>query len=181
MHRQRAGHGDALAHAAGQLRRLAFAGVGQSHQFDGRAHQRLLLFATGMAMHRIHRQADIAFHAEPRQQRIGLEDQTAFVTRACGFFTFHSNLARVGGDESGQQRDQRGLAGAGKTEDRNELAFVHAQIEAIENALRATASVAVMLADAAQFEDRIGHELSSAPGGRPRFALAASGGRGQTQ
>ena len=68
LHGQRARHGNALAHAAGQFGRATVCGVAQPNHLDIMAAQRELFGARLGFVYGIDRQVDIAGHAEPGHQ-----------------------------------------------------------------------------------------------------------------
>ena len=59
---------------------------------------------------------------------------------------FETNLARVGSIERGEQVQQRGLAAAARADDRDELALMHGQLDALQHRNRQR-SLAITLAN----------------------------------
>ena len=79
--------------------------------------------------HLVDREANIFVDRQPGQQRVILEDDAAIRTGLGDFQIIQRDRAAVGPDQSGDQRDQRGLARAGVADDGDELAFLDLQID----------------------------------------------------
>ena len=148
-HDQRAGEGHALALAAGELVRAAGAEAGQRHHgqrvgdaaIEGRAVEVLLAQAV----------ADIFRHAEVGEDRVGLEDHVgrALVGRDPGHgFAGDGNRAFAGLIEAGEHAQERGLAAAGRAQQREELAGADGERDVVEGGERAEAA-----GDAADVDD----------------------------
>ena len=152
--RQRPRHGDALAHAARQLRRPAVGGVAQPHHVDVALHPCGALGARCGLEHRIHGERNVGRHREPRHQRIGLEDDAAVGTGALHLPATDRDLAGIGWEQSGHQRDQRRLAGAREAHDGDELTLFDGQIDIVQHG-----RFTVGLADALEIEERHGQRF----------------------
>ncbi len=94
---------------------------------------------------------NVLAHRHPRHQRIILEHHTAIRPRSVDRLAIDQHFTCIGLLQTRDQRDQRGLAAAGETDDRDELAFVDAQVDVVEHdaALRAGA---VGFGDAFKFQ-----------------------------
>ncbi len=71
--------------------------------------------------------------------------------RPVNFLVLEDDAALVRLDETGQQGDQRGLAGAGKPDDGNELALFHFQIDIVQH-IRPGGIFAIGFGDAGNFQ-----------------------------
>ena len=127
---ERAGEGDALAHAARELVRLA---LGERAQLDEL--QQLLdpLLALRLGhLAQAERQLDVALHVQPREQRGLLEHERRVADALDG--------AGGGAVEAGDEVEQRGLAAARGPEEAHELAAAHGQRDVLEGRDRVTAT-----------------------------------------
>ena len=112
IHRERARHGHALAHAARELRGTPVGGVCQAHHAHVLFRARAPLGLVFLGKHRIDRQRHVFEHREPGHQRVALEHQAAIRARRTGLLAAKPHFARVRLDEPGENRHERGLARA---------------------------------------------------------------------
>ncbi|MNO97278.1 hypothetical protein D3C76_889790 [compost metagenome] len=130
---QRAGQGHALALAAGELRRLAFAVARQ-----GDHGQRL--FGAGMALglgHAFYLQpiGDVVAHVHVREQGVVLEhgvDVTLVGRYASGFDAMDADRAAVRLLEAGDQAQAGGLARTGRPEHGEEFAVIDVDADLVD-------------------------------------------------
>ena len=133
LHGQPAGHRHALAHAARELARALGGGRRQVDERDEllgeprRAAAGWPGFTASTARATfsytvIHGSSEYCWKTMPRSGP-GSRDRRAVEDDAAG----------VGRQEAGDQRDQRGLAGARVADDGDELAFLHGQVDAAEH------------------------------------------------
>ncbi|MNM93008.1 hypothetical protein D3C81_1053680 [compost metagenome] len=120
--RQRAGQGDALLLAAGQLGRLAPRQVFHLHQRQHLADPR----GNRLALHALHLQAegDVLRHAHVREQRVALEhgiDAPAVRRQVVDPLAADEDVAAGDVLETGDGPQQRGLAAAGRSKEGEEL------------------------------------------------------------
>ena len=162
---QRAGDGDALAHAAGKLGRPAVGGVAEADHVDVAPHARLPLGARHALEDRVDGERHVGADGEPRHQRIGLEDDAAVGAGALDPVAADGDLAGVGHGEAGHQRDEGRLARAGEAHDGHDLALLDGEVDVVQH-LGPPAGVAVALAHAPEFEES--HGCSPAPSGSCR-------------
>src|SRR3546814_10064052 len=80
-------------------------------------------------------------------------------------------LARIGVDQSGHQRDEGGLAGAGKSENGDKFAAADRQVDRFQHLGADTATVGVALGDVAKLKNG-NHDVIS-----PRFRCRHCGWR----
>ena len=157
VHGERARHRHALAHAAGQLRRLALAGMRKAYHL-GIAVDARRAFACRLAgEHRVDRQRHVAAYRQPRHQRVALEHQPRSGPGSVTGLPLNSTSPESGAIEAGHQIDQRGLAGAGEADDGDEFALRHLERHVLEHA-RARRLLAVDLE--ADLSSRIGFAIS---------------------
>ena len=124
---------DALLLAARQLRRLAVAELVQPDRAKGRA-RLLLALCAGDAAH-LQRKGDVLQHRHVRKQRVALEDhaEIALVRRHPGdVVATHKNVACVRIFEACDGHQDRGLAGAGGAEKRQEFAGLDLQRDPVD-------------------------------------------------
>jgi hypothetical protein len=155
------GDGDALLLSAGQLVRLVPGAIGQADQFQCCLHAPapLRLGQAGQQQRHFH----VGFGAQHRQQVIKLENETdvsgapvrqAAARQLIDTIAGDQHLAAGGLIQPGHQIQQRGLAGARRPHQRQELAAVDGQIDAMEH-LHFLFAANIALGDIAQ-----GHEFS---------------------
>ena len=144
-HRERPRNADALAHAAGQLLWIGAAEIRQAgaaqRVIDDGAARRLASSAVCAQ-----RKLDIGFHRAPGQQRKILEHEGQRI-EAVGrrrAAQFRAALARL--QQAAEDRQQRALAAAGGTDDRDHLARRDRERHVVEHLERAEA-VADMVGD----------------------------------
>ncbi|MCY1537219.1 hypothetical protein D9M68_727070 [compost metagenome] len=131
---QRAGQGDALLLATGKLAGVAVAeGVQLDH--GQRALDPLAGVGLAQAAHR-EREGQVLGHRHVREQCVVLEHH-ADVTLVRGHVvdraTAQQDLAIGGGFEPGEHHQAGGLAGAGRPEQGEELAFANVQVEVFDD------------------------------------------------
>ena len=137
LDRERAGQRDALALAAGELARIAVGKPVELHEIeqllDPRADRRLVLPDRA----RLHAQAegDVLEHAHVAEQRVVLEHE-ADVTFARALrqrvLAVEGDFAGIRPVEAGDDPQQRGLAGAGGAEQREQLAVIDLEVDTVE-------------------------------------------------
>ena len=150
---QRAGERDALPLAAGHLQRPALAQTGELHQVE-RLRDALRRFRR---RHLSHSQAecDVFSGGHVRKQRVVLEhdaDVPPERRQAFDMLALEPDLASRRREESGDQAQRRRLAATGRSEQRDELAFVDVKIDAGDSDDRR-----VMLLDADEAQRRLRH------------------------
>ena len=77
IRRERARHGDALAHAAGELRRPPVGRVRQADELDVLRDMLAPLLLRPLRKHGVHRERDVPLHGQPRHERVALEHDAA--------------------------------------------------------------------------------------------------------
>ena len=80
-----------------------------------------------------HREGDVAHHGEPRHERVTLEHHATVERRPGDFAPVHDDRAGRGRVQAGEDVQDRGLAAAGMADDADELAFLHAEVHALED------------------------------------------------
>ena len=157
---------DALLLSAGKLARLVPRPVGQPHDLERRLHMGAAIGSTEPGEQQ--RQLDIAFGREHRHQIVELKYESHMARPPMGelavrqlvdALTADRNLALVRPVEPADEIQERGLAGAGRTHERQELAGRHLEIEAMQY-LDALLAALVALDDVAE-GDGAGHEASA--------------------
>ena len=124
---ERARERDALALTARQLRGQALAERAELHQLEQPFHARanLRLSRAGAARTCAQSERHVLEHRHVAEQRVLLEDETdialADAARQC-VLAVETHLALVGPVQAGDDAQQRGLAGSGRTEQRNKFA-----------------------------------------------------------
>jgi hypothetical protein len=132
-HGERPGHRHTLPHPARKFCRLAVDGMAQADQINFFADQRSA-FGLGLSLvHGIDGKRDIAFDRQPREKRIGLEHETGLAARPRNWLALNQYFACIGFDQTRNERNQRGLAGARKPKDRQKLALCHRQIDIVQH------------------------------------------------
>ena len=131
---QRAREGDALLLPARELARIAVADRRQAHEIE-RARDTSVALGRVIAAPHLHRKGEIVLHRHMRKQRVGLEHQpdVAFLRRRAahiGIADQHAAARRH--VEAGDQPQQRCLAAAGRTHQRDEAAVRDGQIDAFQ-------------------------------------------------
>src|SRR5688572_6733877 len=127
VHGQRAGEADALAHAAGELRRGAVLEALEADLGDVAARGFFSLFSFNTP--KFEAEGDVAKHVGPRQQREVLEHERALGSRPIHNLAVDENLAAVARDQAGDDLEQSGLAAAARAEQGGELAFRKREID----------------------------------------------------
>ncbi len=123
----------ALAHPAGELRRPLVLLSRQVHQRQGAAAVRVHLHRAPRRPARAHRERHVAQHAQPRQQRVALEDHRAVQPRALDLAPVHQHRAAIRAVEAGEDVQHRGLAAAGVADQADELALGHVEPDVVEH------------------------------------------------
>ena len=99
--------------------------MGQPHHGDILRHKCRAVCLGPAFVHRVHRQAHIARHRQPRHQRIGLKHQPPLRPRPGNGRALESNGAFFRRGQTRHQIDQRGFPRARKPKDRQKLALRH--------------------------------------------------------
>ena len=125
-----AAQGDALLHAAGELMRP---GVVEGRKTDQRqelagARPRRLV----VAPEDLHREQHIVDHRAPRHQARRLKHEAVVAERTGDLTPADGHRARGLGDQPGDDAQQRGLAAAGRPEQRNQLTALEAEARIVE-------------------------------------------------
>ena len=133
---QAAGDGHTLLLTAGHLADAAALKAFQAHDFQHIAH----LAADGLFVHLFQPQAEghVLEHVQVREQRILLEHRVhrALVGRHTGdILALEQNFAGIRLQKACDQPQGRGLAAAGRTQQRNELFVMDIEIQSVQNAL----------------------------------------------
>ena len=125
---ERARDADALAHAAGQLRRIGAAETGEAHECKRLVHAAANFRAIGAGPAQA--ECDIVPHVEPREAGIFLKHNPDLVGDGAGDVTaFHLDGARRRRDEPRDDLEQRALAAARRPDHADELAAAEFEIE----------------------------------------------------
>ena len=125
---ERAGHGDALLLASGELAREAITELGEAHDLEELVHRLPDLRALNAA--RLQAIRDVVGHRHVREERVALEDDpdVAEVGRqVIDGLAVDPNRPRALPHEPGHHAQQRRLAAAGRAEQRDDLAGSHGQ------------------------------------------------------
>ena len=156
---QRAPHGDALALAAGQL-----AGLAVEQRLDlqqrGDARDRGVLLGLGHAA-ALHAEGHVLARRHRRVERVGLEHHgdVAILRRdRIDERSVDADLALADAFQAGDHGEQRRLAAAGRSDERDELARLRLEIDALENLDRAEALGEPR--DGQRRHDRSGHLMA---------------------
>ena len=147
---QRAGQRHALALAARELRRPAFAVVGQ-RTWSSASATRVAISAARQAL-AAQAVADVGRHVHVREEGVGLEhhvDRPAVRRHAGHVLAVDQDAARVGRLEARDHAQQRGLAAARAAQEGEQLAAPDVEIDAIDRGDRAEA-----LGDPGDADDR---------------------------
>src|SRR5207249_10269141 len=78
-------------------------------------------------------ESDVLVHGHPRQQRILLEDDATLGSGLDDGRAVEDDLAGVGGEKSGDEVDERGLAGSRVADHGNELALLEREVHTAED------------------------------------------------
>ena len=128
---QRACDADALAHAAGQLRRIGAAETGETHEGERLVHAPNNFRAVGAGPAQA--ECDVVPHVEPGESGIFLEHDPDLVGDGAGNgAAFHLDGARRRRDQPGDDLEQRALAAARGPDHAEELAAPKLEIEPAE-------------------------------------------------
>ena len=155
LHDQRPGEADPLPHAAGQLLRIGGLVAVQAHQVD-RA-QRPLGPLGRRHPPRLQADLHVLLHGQPGQQREGLEHHGGFPVGAGQPLAAEQHLAVGRRDQAGDAPQQGRLAAAAAAEQRDELALVDGQRDAVEHRHRAAVRPGERLAQRLDADQRPGH------------------------
>src|SRR6266850_1590206 len=160
---QRARDRDTLFLTSGQFPWLVLGTIGKPHDLQG--NRDILLALRRGELGQQQRQFDIALRAQHRHQVVELEHE-ADVVRApvcelaagklVNAAAADADLARARLIETADQIEQRGLARAGRTHQRDEVALGNIQSESVQD-LDFLLAALVNLADAADLDHRLGH------------------------
>ena len=134
IHGKRAGDRNALAHAAGKLRRLAVRSVAQPNHVDVMRDALAPLGRRTVCGDGIDRERDVALHREPGQQRVTLKHDTALRTWLGNGCPTEEHFAGIRCDQTGHQADQCALAGPGKSDNRDEFAVLDRERNVVQDA-----------------------------------------------
>ena len=120
----------ALAHAAGELRRIGIGEFAQAHEADGviDAPRGLGRFEAGAAQ----AERDIVVHAEPRQRGVFLEHDADAVRHAGNRLALEDNRAFGRRRQPRQNIEQRGFAAAGGADHAEEFAAPDIEVDRAE-------------------------------------------------
>ncbi len=99
----------------------------------------------------VHAQSDVLVDGHPGKQRVVLEDHGPLAAGFTDFLAVEQHRAGVRRQKPREDRDQRGLAGAGEADDRDELPLLDRQIDAAQH-LGPLPHGAEALPDVLQFE-----------------------------
>src|SRR5437879_1157477 len=174
---QRARDRDALLLAARQFLRLVLGTIGKSHHLQ--RHGDILLALRGGELCQQQRQLDVALSAQHRHQVVELEHEADVVCaplrqlaarKVVDAATADVDLARAGLIETADQVEQRGLARARRTHERDEVALGNIERESVQD-LDCLLAAPVDLADTADLNHQLGH-------GNPRFNQNVRGSKG---
>ncbi len=148
LHRQRAGERDALALAAGELRRKAVGQPVELHQVQQFMHlvRDLLLRRALAARLHAHAEGHVVEHRHVAEQRVVLEHEADLAVahvRARGVLAVEQHLAGVGLFQPGDDAQQRGLAAARGTEQGDQFAGGEIERDVVERVEGAEALVDV--------------------------------------
>jgi hypothetical protein len=152
-HGEAAGYCHALPHAARELARALPGGRREVDEGDELVGDLPSLGGRQAGVHGVDGERDIVADAEPRQQRVVLEDDAALGAGPRHGNTIEPDLSGVRRDETAQERDERGLPRPGVADDRDELALVEGQIDPTEHG-RPTAPSDVGLPQASHLDVR---------------------------
>src|SRR6187402_70793 len=108
---------------------MALRGMSEAHHLHVLRHQCAPLGSTGLPMHCIDRKLHIAAHGQPGHQRIALEHNCPFVRGAADGLPPKQHLACIWRGKPGQQGNQRRLAAARESDQRDEFPFLYVEID----------------------------------------------------
>ena len=139
LHRQRARQGDALALAARQLGRIAIGQPVQLHQPEQVVHLALdlVLGRTLRTMLDAQAEGHVLEHGHVLEQRVVLEHEPDLAlahVHGGGVLAGEQHAARVGRFQARDDAQQRGLAAAGRSQQRDQLAGLDMQRYVVERA-----------------------------------------------
>src|SRR6516162_3574794 len=152
---ERARNRGALAHPAGKLRRIAVLEAGQPDQIDEGL--RPLPAFVAREPHALQAVEDVGAHRLPRKQREMLKDDAAIGTRRADQLALDENLAGFRGEKAADEIEQRRLAAAGGSEQRDEFTPVHVERYVLEREHRPPAGWAIAMAHACDGDLRLRH------------------------
>jgi hypothetical protein len=78
--------------------------------------------------------ADVVFHRQPVEQRVGLEDEAALARGSRDRLAAEQNLARALPFEPADDREQRRLSASARAHDADELVFLDAERDVVQRA-----------------------------------------------
>src|SRR6188768_258951 len=134
---------------------MALRGMSEAHHLHVLRHQCAPLGSTGLRMHGIDRKLHIAAHGQPGHQRIALEHNCPFVRGAADGLPPKQHLACIWRGKPGQQGNQRRLAAARESDQRDEFPFLYVEID-IPQHRQAASALGKALRYTAQLQD--GHQ-----------------------
>ena len=137
---ERAGHGDALLLASGELARKAITELGEAHDLEELVHRLPDLRALNAA--RLQAIRDVVGHRHVREERVALEDDpdVAEVGRqVIDGLAVDPNRPRALPHEPGHHAQQRCLAAAGRADNGNDLPLADIEFDAAEDLKRSVA------------------------------------------
>ena len=155
LHDESAGEADTLAHAAGQFLGISRLVAVQAHQVD-RA-QRPLSPPRGGHPPGLQPDLNVLLHGEPGEQRERLEHHRGVAVGAYQPLAAEENLALGRCDQAGDAPQQGGLAAAAAAEQRDELALIDVQRDAIQHRHRLAVRAGERLAQRLHADQRPGH------------------------
>ena len=136
IQRQHAGNRHPLAHAAGEVFRVAVAKVFQVQQIQQLIH-RLGDVAARFLLH-LQAKGDVLRHGHPRKQRVLLKHHAAIRAGAEDFFALDGDFARRRRLKTGHGVQQGGFAAAGRPQQADKLAGLDGQLNVFQRHHRAT-------------------------------------------
>ena len=116
---ERAGDGDALLHPARELARVGAGELGEAHLLEQRVGDPPPLVLRDVLERRP--ELDVLAHAQPREQRVALEDHPAVGPRPLHRAIAELDRPRGRADEARHDVEQRRLAAAGRAHDAGEV------------------------------------------------------------
>src|SRR5690606_27178316 len=150
---------DPLLHAPRQLARPAILAARQADHPDELPAMRADLLARPLRPARPHAERDVAHHAQPRHQRMVLENHAAIQAGAGHFAAVHDDDTARWGLQPGQGVEDRRLAAARVADHTDKLPLLDLEIEVFEHdGIRARARAAKDLVQALDLKE--GHCLT---------------------